>query len=84
MWLVRSWMYMAMGGIDRAHMFMLADSHDNGGQSKRHPAPRCDASVFQFRSTRVQRHFLVSQSAVAAWSAQPYGGCSAASRVRRV
>ena len=34
MWLVRSWMYMAMGGIDRAHMFMLADSHDNGGQSK--------------------------------------------------
>jgi hypothetical protein len=32
MWLIRSYLYMAMARIDRAEMFMLADSHDNGGQ----------------------------------------------------
>ena len=32
MWLIRSYMYMSIARIDRAHMFMLADSHDDGGQ----------------------------------------------------
>ena len=31
MWLVRSYLYMARAGIDRAHMFMLADVTDGGG-----------------------------------------------------
>lgn len=32
MWLVRSYMLMSIAKIDRAQMFMMADSHDNGGQ----------------------------------------------------
>ena len=31
MWLIRSYMYMALARIDRAQMFMLADVVDNGG-----------------------------------------------------